>query len=1230
MALTGVDYSVVYNIDVEAGKAITALNEFNQAVNQLKTATAQLDKIQKELKDLGRVKPKLDIDTTQINNKLDETIRKLQQLNRLSNASRSPKTTSSTASSASSSSSSSRSKPTTRSNSTLLNAPTVGVSASVNRRLPKNLGYQLLGHTPLDVGGVMGVDFLKGMGIAYGISGLGNMMSTVLKEAVEYDNIMKTAYNILKTHDKRNNFEGRFAQMQQTVRDVGVETKFTAPQVASAAKFLSMAGFDIQGINQSIRPISDIALVGDTDLGETADVVTNIMTGYNIAPDKVRNAADVMTMTFTMANTTLMEIAEAYKYSASLLSAGGVSFEESTAALGILGDAGIKGSQAGTSMRTIMANILNPTKKQAAAWRAAGVQRTDKNGRIRPLVEIFEDLAKADLYVDDFYRLFHKTAAQGAVSLANNVQKWNQIIHENFLSGGITKELADEKKNTISGLWSQLTSQFTEDGMKAFEIIQQPIKNLLNDAIAWLSQDSTIDTIKGLVNETFSFVHLIKDVTKTFIKWGKEWKDIIKIWIKFQLYMMPMLAGIKAFKAAFLGISGLVKFTLGVAALADKIGFLSVKVAGFIKQMGFLKAMRMTLSQYFAGTLGASSATATPVATQPIQAGWVAYDPVTRQIIYPDNAAQNNPPSLRSQLKPWGRTAGLMVGGAVGGWAGHSFGKTVSGGSETWGMLGGAVGSLGMMTALAIGGPWGWAAAAAIAIAGISSALYENYEAGQRAAEAFQQYVDATKTVNGILTGEGLSETQQYLELVYNKELSINEVIQKRINLRLQELGLANPNNVNPTENIDGKVMNTVVDLMNQQDHWYGSKQLIEKSAEKLSRYDDSLLRSIVGGDAWWKDIHGTNWWVNNPSGTNDKSDATAALTALYLEGYEGTFGKRIQKEYQKQIREVLLRGKNYQDWETIRQDFDKNIGVIRYDSDTHPSSFEYGLDEISTWDAAKINRAYTFRQGVRALMYPTLGSNAPIWSTAKTYWDNIEGKTLKEHHVIKLLQLADIGLGMLEGYDGKDFDKWAALYGYKNNTFVGADGKPSFQQAEAVKSQTEELLKTLSLLPTEAQDATKQLNTWAQELLNMAKIFLQMEKMEGTKTAPAKVGATKTVNGTKYKFDGKEWQPMNNKVAQPLSNEAMAALELASTTDDDSGSPTGRKTQLGSGDYQSHYKSTSAAPKQVIVKIENLMNVESVDLSNPDNAAVISDLKSQLAQCLIDVVHDFDNTWKG
>lgn len=80
-----------------------------------------------------------------------------------------------------------------------------------------------------------------------------------------------------------------------------------------------------------------------------------------------------------------------------------------------------------------------------------GVERFGADGQVRPLRAIFEDLAKSDLYVSDFYQLFHKTAAQGAVSLANSVEKWNEIVTQNFLSDGLSKQLADKKKETIQG-----------------------------------------------------------------------------------------------------------------------------------------------------------------------------------------------------------------------------------------------------------------------------------------------------------------------------------------------------------------------------------------------------------------------------------------------------------------------------------------------------------------------------------------------------------------------------------------------------------------------------------------------------------------------------------------------------------------------------------------------------------------------------------------------------------
>lgn len=368
-----------------------------------------------------------------------------------------------------------------------------------------NAVYKALGPSPISSDGGATIGFLKGMGIAYGIAGAGQAVSQIVKDATNYDNITQTTRNILSSHDTRGNFAGRFAQMEQIVRNVGVETKFTAPEVAGAAKYLAMAGLRVEEINKSIRPIADIALIGDTDIAQTADVVTNIMTAYNKDASQMRSIADVLTNTFTMSNTTLMEMAESFKYCASILDAGKVRIEESAAAIGVLGDAGIKGSQAGTTLRTIMANINNPTKKQKSAWSALGIDPTGKD----PLT-VFEKLAEKDLTVADFYRIFHKTAAQGAIALVSHIDKWKEIIIENAVSDGMSSRLADAKKNTIEGLWYQLTSMFTENGMGAFSGIQGAIKTMLKNAIDYLKLPEVGEKFKSFAQDLIGFVKLLK------------------------------------------------------------------------------------------------------------------------------------------------------------------------------------------------------------------------------------------------------------------------------------------------------------------------------------------------------------------------------------------------------------------------------------------------------------------------------------------------------------------------------------------------------------------------------------------------------------------------------------------------------------------------------------------------------------------------------------------------
>ena len=173
--------------------------------------------------------------------------------------------------------------------------------------------YPFTGQTSFGARTPMAVDMAKGMGVMFAISGAMSAIGNSFSQAMKYQNTMRTTQAILQ-HGTDSYSKSSFKNMEATVRDVGVKTKFSAPEVADAAKFLAMAGYDINAINASIRPIADLALIGDSDLGETADKMTNIMTTFQIAPEKMREAANIMATTATRSNTDLMMLAESAKY----------------------------------------------------------------------------------------------------------------------------------------------------------------------------------------------------------------------------------------------------------------------------------------------------------------------------------------------------------------------------------------------------------------------------------------------------------------------------------------------------------------------------------------------------------------------------------------------------------------------------------------------------------------------------------------------------------------------------------------------------------------------------------------------------------------------------------------------------------------------------------------------------------------------------------------------------
>jgi TP901 family phage tail tape measure protein len=334
---------------------------------------------------------------------------------------------------------------------------------------------------------------------AYMLNGymLYGMMRRELTDAVEYANTMESARSILRVADSDlSSFERRFEAMARNVRQVGIDTKFTATEVGGAVKYLAMAGQSIESINQSIRPITNLALIGDNPLEQVADLTTNIMAGYDIASGSMPVVADIISSTISRSNVNIIETAESFKMAAGYLRMAGIDFTESAAAIGLLGNMGVKGTMAGTSLRALASRLAYQPKEARDILDRLGVKFThevDVYGRtlekIRPLADIFEDLNAKGASLGDMHKIFGRIGGNAAIMFLQNYEQLRELTTHNRTSHGISSELAKVKQETTKGLWYQFTSTFSEMFMRGYEIMEPQIQRTLRKLTAVLNTE---------------------------------------------------------------------------------------------------------------------------------------------------------------------------------------------------------------------------------------------------------------------------------------------------------------------------------------------------------------------------------------------------------------------------------------------------------------------------------------------------------------------------------------------------------------------------------------------------------------------------------------------------------------------------------------------------------------------------------------------------------------------
>ncbi len=288
--------------------------------------------------------------------------------------------------------------------------------------------------------------------------------------------------------------DSQLAALRAQAKKLGAETAFTTRDAASGQAFLAMAGFTPQSIQAALPGVLNMALAGGMELGESADIGSNILSQFTLPAGEMNRVSDVLTAAFTRTNTDLRSLGDTMKYAGPVASKLGISLEEAAGMAGILANNGLRGSDAGTAMRASLARLASPTAGAAKALKQLGVSVSDARGKMRPVETILLDLYKATKkygqvdQVGFFKDIAGEEAFVGLQTLVAGAGsgELQKLVRELKGAGGEASAVAKKMADNLSGDLKNLDSAWEGFRIQVEETIDGPLRKLtqgLSDAI---------------------------------------------------------------------------------------------------------------------------------------------------------------------------------------------------------------------------------------------------------------------------------------------------------------------------------------------------------------------------------------------------------------------------------------------------------------------------------------------------------------------------------------------------------------------------------------------------------------------------------------------------------------------------------------------------------------------------------------------------------------------------
>ncbi|MFP3684211.1 phage tail tape measure protein [Bacillus sp. SIMBA_026] len=256
-----------------------------------------------------------------------------------------------------------------------------------------------------------------------------------------------------------------FEDLKNIAAKMGAETKYTAVEAAEGLQYLAMAGFSVKAQVGSLPAVLNLAAASGEGLGRSADIVSNIMTGFGIKAEDSGHAVDVLVKAMTTANTDLPQLGDAMKFVAPVAHSLGYSIEDTATAVAKMSDAGIQGSMAGTALRASLLHLTNPVGQSAKAMKKYGIEVKDAHGNLKPIPELvghiskqFEGMTSAQKTAAAA-QLVGVEAASGFVTLLGvgekGLRNYSKTLKE---AGGTADKVAKTQMDNLKGSFEQFTS----------------------------------------------------------------------------------------------------------------------------------------------------------------------------------------------------------------------------------------------------------------------------------------------------------------------------------------------------------------------------------------------------------------------------------------------------------------------------------------------------------------------------------------------------------------------------------------------------------------------------------------------------------------------------------------------------------------------------------------------------------------------------------------------------